>query len=165
VIVHKPVSGIGIALDVVVDVRGRHCGFDPGGALRMPKVTALTWTSVPTGSPHISQALGTVVRKALSLDPSRRFESAQSLSNALAQAVRGSRDWRRVVHSGHGHCLESPRSGQRAAVAICSEPVGTDVQVRAVTLPSRRRIAGIPDAVVRPSELPKRLQQLVRKAN
>lgn len=134
-------------------------------AAQRDRIVAGNIRELRTMTPHVSQSIGTVVRKALSLDPRRRFESAQALSNALAQAVRGSRDWRRVVHSGHAHCIESPRLGQHAAVAICSEPAGTDIQVRAVTLPSRRRIAGVPAVVVRPSELPKRLQQLVRKAN
>jgi len=114
-------------------------------------------------APHISQAIGTVVRKALSLNPSNRFESVQFFSNALAQAARGSRDWRRVVHSGHVHCMECPPSGHRSAVAICSEAVGTDVRVRAVTLPARRRVAGVSDRVVRRRELAQRLQQLVKR--
>ena len=116
-------------------------------------------------APHISQAIGTVIRKALSLDLSNRHDSVESFSNALAQAARGSRDWRRVAHGGHSHCIESPRSGQRAAVVICSEPAGDDIRVSARTLPSSRRVAGIADIVVKPRELPKRLQGLVKRPN
>jgi eukaryotic-like serine/threonine-protein kinase len=113
-------------------------------------------------APHISQAIGTVIRRALSLDPSNRFDAVQSFGNALSQAARGSRDWRRVVHGGHVHCVECPASDHRSAAAICSESAGNDVRVRAVTLPSRRRVAGIPDLVVKRRDLPRRLQRLVR---
>lgn len=116
-------------------------------------------------APHISQAIGTVIRKALRLNPPDRFESVQAFSNALAQAARGDRDWRRVVHGGHVHCIECPPSGHRAAVAICTELTGTDVRVTAVTLPAHRRVAGVPDVVVRRGRLATRLQQLVRTLN
>jgi serine/threonine-protein kinase len=113
-------------------------------------------------APHISQAIGTVIRRALSLDPANRFVSVQSFSNALAQAARGSRDWRRVVHRGHAYCIECPPLGHRSAVAICGEDTGADVRVRTMTLPSRRRAAGVPDLVVSRRDLPRRLQRLVR---
>jgi serine/threonine protein kinase len=116
-------------------------------------------------TPHISQAIGTVIRKALSLDPSNRYDSAQSFSNGLAQAARGSRDWRRVIHTDHIHCVESPRWRHHAAVSICSEPADTKVRIKATTLPSRRRVAGVADMVIKPSELALRLQRLVKRLN
>jgi serine/threonine protein kinase len=116
-------------------------------------------------APHISQAIGTVVRKALSLNPESRFASAQAFSNALAQAARSSRDWRRVQHVGHSHCIEGPKYGQHAAVVICSEPTATGFRVSARTLPSNRRVAGIRDTTVATTKLPKHLKDLVRQVN
>jgi serine/threonine-protein kinase len=116
-------------------------------------------------APHISQAIGTVIRKSLSLDPSKRFESALTFSYALAQAARGSRDWRRVVHSGHVYCIECPASGQRSAAVVCSEATGPDVRLKAITLPTGRRVAGVPELVVKHRELARRLQQLVRRVS
>jgi len=113
-------------------------------------------------APHVSQAIGTVVRKALNHDPSTRFESAESFSNALANAARTSRDWRRVLHAGHLHCLECPRSAHRGALAVCSEQVGDGIRLTAVTLPSRRRVSGVQDVVVSQRRLAQSLQRLVK---
>jgi serine/threonine protein kinase len=118
-----------------------------------------------TLAPHISQAIGTVVRKALSLDPSQRYESALPFSYALAQAARGSRDWRRVAHGGHVYCVECPAAGQRSGAAICSEAAGSDVRLKAMTLPTRRRVAGVPELVVKQREMARRLQQLVKRVS
>jgi eukaryotic-like serine/threonine-protein kinase len=47
-------------------------------------------------APHTSRAVAMVIRKAMHLDPAQRFQSAESFANALIQAARGSRNWRRL---------------------------------------------------------------------
>lgn len=114
-------------------------------------------------APHTSQAIGTVVRKALNLDPAKRFESALAFGNALTQAARGVRDWRRVRHTGHSYCVEGAQAHQRAAVGICAVPNGADFVVQARLLESGRRVANTPDVVVRRGQLARTLRQLVRQ--
>jgi serine/threonine protein kinase len=114
-------------------------------------------------APHISQAVGTVVRRALSLNPDKRFDSATDFGNALTQAARRDRDWRRVQHAGHFHCLEGSAAKQRGAVGICAVPVGDDYRLEARLRSSRRRIPNQPDTIVNRSQLPRVLQQLVKR--
>jgi serine/threonine protein kinase len=113
-------------------------------------------------APHISQAIGTVVRRALSLEPPARFGSAQDFGNALTKAARGSRDWRRVVHSGHEHCLEGSAAPNRTAVRICAVPDGTDFAVRVRLAQTGRRVANVRDNVVTDAQLPRTLRGLVK---
>jgi serine/threonine-protein kinase len=114
-------------------------------------------------APHISQAVGTVIRKGLSFDPNDRFDTALKFGNALTQAARRSRDWRRVTHIGHLHCLEGSTAKNRAPVVICTVPSGNDYRVQARLLPSNRRVANVPDGNVNQRKLTQTLQQLVKK--
>jgi serine/threonine-protein kinase len=114
-------------------------------------------------APHISQAVGTVIRKGLSFDPNNRFETALQFGNALTQAARSSRDWRRVAHAGHVHCLEGSAAKSKAAVAICTTSSGNDYLVHARLIPSNRRVANVPDVSVNHRKLAQALQQLVKK--
>ncbi|WP_182878912.1 serine/threonine-protein kinase [Mycobacteroides abscessus] len=113
-------------------------------------------------APHVSQALGTVIRKALSIDPSRRHASAEAFANALTQASNRGRNWRRVGHSGHLYCLEGLPIQGRTAIAICSEADGVDVEIRARSVPTNRRISGYRDERVGKTQLVRRIQQLVK---
>lgn len=113
-------------------------------------------------APHISQAIGTVVRRALSLEPSSRFGSAQDFGNNLTKAARGSRNWRRVLHSGHEHCLEGSAASNRTAVRICAVPDGTGFEVQARLAQTGRRVANVRDTVVSAAHLPRTLQRLVK---
>lgn len=68
-------------------------------------------------APHLSQAVGTVIRRALNKDPGHRFTSAEGFANALSHAARDTREWRRVLHAGHLHCpggRASSGAGRRA---------------------------------------------------
>lgn len=113
-------------------------------------------------APHVSQAVGTVVRKAMHFDPDRRFESAEAFGNALAHAARETRNWQRVGHEGHVHCCEGDAHRGRAAVRACSVPAGVGVTVETRQALSGRRIANLADASVSMANLAKHLQQLVR---
>jgi len=104
-----------------------------------------------------------VIRKGLSLQPEKRFASASAFGNALTQAARNGRDWRRVAHPGHEHCIEGSAAKGRAAVAICTAPTNPDYLVRARLLSSGRRVANILDVAVKQRDLSRTLQQLVKK--
>lgn len=113
-------------------------------------------------APHVSQALGTVIRKALNLDPSKRYASAEALGNALAHAARETRNWRRVEHPGHVHCIQGEPFHGRAAVDVCAIPDSSTVQVVSRNQPTNRRIRGVADVNVSQNQLPKYLQKLVK---
>lgn len=113
-------------------------------------------------APHVSQAVGTVIRRALHKDPSRRFQSVEAFANALSHAARDTREWRRVTHTGHLHCLEGESHQGRAAVRICCMPDQGRVRVTARQHPSGRRVPGVADVTVDTRKLPTHLQQLVR---
>lgn len=113
-------------------------------------------------APHVSQAVGTVVRKAMHLDPDRRFESAEAFGNALAHAARETRNWRRVEHQGHVHCCVGDAHQGRAAVRVCCLPTGKSVTVEARQAVSGRRITNLADTSVSDTNLAKHLKQLIR---
>jgi serine/threonine-protein kinase len=113
-------------------------------------------------APHVSQAVGTVIRRALHEDPSRRFQSVEAFANALSHAARDTREWRRVTHAGHVHCLEGEPHQGRAAVRLCCTPDTGRVLVAVRQHPSNRRVAGVADVTIDERKLPKHLQQLVR---
>ena len=114
-------------------------------------------------APHVSQAVGTVVRRALNKDPTRRHPSAEAFANALAHAARDTRNWCRVTHQGHVHCLEGEAHKGRVAVRICSTlEAGGSIVVQARQRTSGRRIPGAPDARVSPANLARHLQRLVK---
>lgn len=113
-------------------------------------------------APHVSQAVGTAVRKAMHLDPDRRFESAEAFGNAVAYAARETRNWQRVDHQDHVHCYEGDAHQGRAAVRVCCLPTGKSVTVEARQAVSGRRLPKLADATVSKANLAKHLQQLVR---
>jgi serine/threonine-protein kinase len=114
-------------------------------------------------APHVSQAIGTVVRRALNFDPAKRFESAESFANALTQAAVKGRDWKRVVHQGHIYCVEGPSIAGRIAVVACAESNGTEVEVRTRSLSTGRRMPGVEDFSVPGGKLVRDLQRLVKR--
>jgi serine/threonine-protein kinase len=111
-------------------------------------------------APHTSRAVAAVIRKATHLDPARRFPSAEAFPNALIQAARGSRNWRRVQHAGHLHCLEGSVTKNRGPVGVCSVWSTHKIEVSARSR-SGRRISGITDIVTTDRHLAKVLQRLV----
>jgi serine/threonine protein kinase len=127
------------------------------------KIAAGDTRELRSVAPHISQAIGTVIRKGLNADPASRYRSAESFANALTQAAARGRNWTRVVHSGHVFCAEGSSVPGRGAVAICSEVVGTEVEIRTRTLATKRRVAGVADIKVQQRVLVRKLQQLVKE--
>lgn len=113
-------------------------------------------------APHVSQAVGTVIRRALNMDPDRRFKSAEGFANALSHAARDTREWRRVTHAGHLHCLEGEPHQGRAAVRVCCTPAAGAATVAARQHPSGRRVPGVADVTVDTRRLATHLQRLVR---
>lgn len=112
-------------------------------------------------APHVPQSVATVVRKALSLSAVERHGSAEDFANALAAAMDGRRDWARVQHEGHTFCVHGQPFKNQANVVICTEPVGTNVQLRARHKTSNRRVKGCADAVVTHSRFAVELRGLV----
>ncbi|WP_425287260.1 serine/threonine-protein kinase [Leifsonia stereocauli] len=97
-------------------------------------------------APHVPRAVATVVRRGMSVDPSVRQAGANAFGNALVTAMGQRRDWRRVVHSGHAYCAESPASGGRTAVGMCAVSSATgSIKMRAFHLESGRALAGVPE--------------------
>lgn len=112
-------------------------------------------------APHISRAVGAVVRKSLNDDPARRHATATDFGNALAGAVRGSRDWHRLAHAGHLYCISGARYGAKKAVQICC----TQIDKRSIEISARiahngRQVPNRPDSRVTPGKLIVALQQL-----
>lgn len=72
-------------------------------------------------APYVSQGLGNVVERGLSLDPVARPSSAQALANQFAQCSRPHRPWRRVTpHDGHDQCFEGGATNKAKAVSVCA---------------------------------------------
>jgi eukaryotic-like serine/threonine-protein kinase len=115
-----------------------------------------------TLAPHVPQGVSTVVRAGLRLDPLKRIQTPLDFSNALAQAARDTRDWRREDHAGHRMCLVGDPHGPKNEVRVCCVDDGHSVSV-AARYPTGRRIAKIADQSVRLSDLPKTLRALIRK--
>lgn len=114
-----------------------------------------------TVAPHITRSVGAVVRKSLSSVPTDRHASATDFGNALVGAVHGSRDWHRVTHDGHDHCIFGAQHGQKKAVQVCctrAEPRSTEVRARMAE--TGRRVPGVADTRVTPSQLVKTIQKL-----
>lgn len=112
-------------------------------------------------APHISRAVGAVVRKSLNNDPSRRHASATDFGNAFAGAVQGSRDWQRVSHAEHLHCFRGASYGAKKEVLVCSVQIDKNaIQVRARMARTGRQVPSKPDTCVVPSKLTLTLQQL-----
>jgi serine/threonine-protein kinase len=114
-----------------------------------------------TIAPHVSRAVGAVVRKSLNRDPTKRHTSATDFGNALAGAVQGSRDWCRVSHEGHLHCILGASHGPKKEVQICCTQVDEhSIAVSARMVGSGRHVSGRPDTRVTPGRLTVTLQQL-----
>lgn len=95
-------------------------------------------------APHVPRAVAMVVRRSLSVDPADRHAGAADFGNALATAGAHRRDWRRTVHAGHTYCAESPASGSRKAVTVCSEPASQGrIRMRAFYPGTGRAVAGV----------------------
>lgn len=114
-----------------------------------------------TVAPHISRSVGAVVRKSLNTDPTKRHANATEFGTALAGAVHGYRDWHRVSHEGHIHCLAGARHGQKKGVQVCcSQSDARSIEVTARIAETGRRVSGTADAHVTPRQLVKTLQKL-----
>lgn len=125
------------------------------------QILAGSFRELRTIAPHISRAVGAVVRKSLNGDPAIRHASATDLGNALVGAVRGSRDWHRVAHAGHVHCLHGARHGVKKAVQVCCTQVDErSIEVNARLADSGRQVPGRPAIRVTPGKLIVTLQQL-----
>ncbi|WP_181149027.1 serine/threonine-protein kinase [Arthrobacter sp. MYb214] len=125
------------------------------------KIMAGSLRELRSIAPHISRAVGSVVRKSLSRDPAKRHSSVTEFGNALAQAVQGSRDWERVTHADHLHCLIGANHGAKKAVRVCAIASNDGkIRVSAKMHASGRQISGYPDRHITESRLAIELQRL-----
>ena len=125
------------------------------------QILASSIRELRTIAPHTARSVGTVVRKSLHADPTRRHTSATDFGTALAGAVQGCRDWRRVAHGGHLHCLAGARHGQKKEVHICCTQIDPrSIEVTARIADTGRRTPGSPDVRVTPGKLAATLQRL-----
>ncbi|MEI4744317.1 serine/threonine-protein kinase [Rhodococcus erythropolis] len=115
-----------------------------------------------TIAPHTSRSVGTVVRKSLNADPTKRHMNATDFGTALAGAVQGCRDWHRVTtHRGHVHCMAGACLGQKKEILVCCTQIDSrSIEVRARIAETGRRIPGRPDVRVTPGQLATTLQRL-----
>ncbi len=113
-------------------------------------------------APHVPQAIGTVVRAGLRLDPAARTPSALEFSNALAQAAQGTRDWRRQDHPDHRMCIIGEPHGPKGEVRICCSDSDDGEVAVAARHATGRRIANVTDQAVKPREVPKAVRTLIR---
>ncbi|MBP2218019.1 serine/threonine-protein kinase [Arthrobacter sp. CAN_C5] len=128
---------------------------------QMDLIVAGSIRELRTVAPHVSRAVGSVVRKSLNPEPTLRHLTATEFGNSLVGAVHGSRDWYRVRHTGHLHCLLGVRQGSKQEVAVCCTQIGNQlIKVGARMVTSGRRVPNKPDICVSPGELTVTLQQL-----
>ncbi|WP_110589288.1 serine/threonine-protein kinase [Microbacterium suaedae] len=114
-----------------------------------------------TIAPHVSRAVGAVVRKSLNCDPAKRHTSATDFANALVGAAQGSRDWHRVTHAGHLHCVFGASHGPKKEVRVCCTQIDKrSIEVSTRMVGSGRQVPGTPDTRVAPGKLTVTLQQL-----
>lgn len=117
-----------------------------------------------TVAPHVSRAVGAVVRKSLNRDPTKRHLTATEFGNALVGAVQGSRDWYRVTHTGHLHCVLGASHGPKKEVRVCCTQIdGRSIEVSARMAGSGRQVPGHPDTRVSLGKLTVTLQQLTAR--
>lgn len=97
-------------------------------------------------APHIGDYGCRVVTKALSVDPSKRHQSAISLHSELtaarvAQATR--RDcWRIATHPDHEQCWHCSSHGAKKALTVCLVATGgSNLEIRVTYAGSKRRFA------------------------
>lgn len=133
-------------------------------AEQQSKIVAGEIRDIRSIAPHISQSVGTVVRRALNLDPAKRFATAEEFGNALVRAARGSRNWRKIDHQAHVYCASGEAHDGRAAVDICAIPAGKNFLIAIRTSSSGRRVKGILDMNVARSQIAKAIQRLVKDA-
>jgi len=125
------------------------------------KIAVGSLRELRTIAPHVSRSVGTVVRKSLSINPAKRHSSATEFGNALAQAVQGSRDWERVTHADHLHCLVGASHGTKKSVRVCAAASNDGkIRVSAKMHESGRQIPGKPDLHVTKGRLAVELQRL-----
>ncbi|WP_322871076.1 serine/threonine-protein kinase [Streptomyces goshikiensis] len=114
-------------------------------------------------APHVSQRLGSVVERGLSIDPAARPRSAQELANELAQCSHPHRPWRRVTpHDGHHQCFEGGATNTAKAVSVCAvqdERRRYSIEVRH---PAGRRARQHEKGGVQPESLPAALRTVLR---
>jgi len=114
--------------------RGEQQSLIAAGALR----------DISEVAPHVPRAVAMVVRRSMSVDPAARHATASNFGNALATAIGQRRDWRRTTHAGHTYCAQSPASGGRKAVAVCSEPAPHGkIKMRAFHPGTGRAVSGV----------------------
>lgn len=114
-----------------------------------------------TIAPHVSRAVGAVVRKSLSSDPTKRHANATDFGTALAGAIQGCRDWHRTTHNGHLHCITGASHGQKKEIQVCSVLVQKrSIEVSARLAGTGRQVPGRPNICVTPGQLMITLQQL-----
>lgn len=95
-------------------------------------------------APHVPRGVATVVRRSMSVDPAARHASAADFGNALATAFGQRRDWCRTAHAGHSYCAQSPASGGRKAITVCSEPAQQGmITMRAFHTETGRAVSGV----------------------
>ena len=71
-------------------------------------------------SPHVSQGLGQIVRKAINSSPADRYTSVRELDQALARVTCGSRDFMEIApHDGHLRCWSGQGVGTVRPVLVC----------------------------------------------
>lgn len=119
-------------------------------------------------APHVPQSVGAVVRRALAFDPTRRFATSEDLGNALAHAMKGRRNWRRVEHAGHVYCVEGDAFNGRAAISVCAVVNGSRIDVltrhpRAGGTGAGRRVAGVADSSVTTAGLSSFLRRHIKE--
>lgn len=115
-------------------------------------------------APHVPQSVRAVVRKGLALDPKSRHGSVDEFAYAIANAMNGRRDWRRVEHPTHLHCVRGDAFNSRSAVVVCAVPAdgGASIQAR-IDSAATRRVSGEQDQVITLSRLPISIRDVVKR--
>lgn len=117
-------------------------------------------------APHVPRTVVSVVKKGMSVDPSRRYGTAAELANALATAASRRRSWRRIEHPGHLYCAQSEPGADRKELGVCSVLRASGcVMVRAFHVHSGQAVAHSSKSDVHPKRLVTALRGLFEKLN
>jgi serine/threonine protein kinase len=129
-------------------------------------VVAGKLTSLRDVAPHVGKALDQRVKRALSLDPSRRYSSAAEFDAALGELPTSDRHWARTdEHVGPHLACWRVAGGGKGDATVCVNAVGSRFEVIAAHQPSGRRITAACRAAAPQSTIARNVRAAIAAAS
>jgi eukaryotic-like serine/threonine-protein kinase len=124
------------------------------------KVTNGDFPRLRDVAPHVPQAVALRVERAMKVNPSERFETANSLHASLGQTAGTAYVWQRTApHDGHSLCWAGEATSASVDMLVCVESVGQGFAYTTASATSGRRIKPL-CGTASSSQLPIRLRQV-----